>query len=118
MRPLNGPAQAGRASDVRLPTETRSRPCLQPDGCTAYLASLLVDVISTEAILNSKARPQQSRWWRRSHSGLASQRPPASTINRRHIRRIIKRLALKLVLVKLLVYSLLRRKRTCYWKSK
>jgi hypothetical protein len=28
----NDPAQAGRASDVRLPTERRSRPCLQPDG--------------------------------------------------------------------------------------
>src|ERR1039458_2432021 len=30
--PANDPAQAGRASDVRLPTERRSRPCLQPDG--------------------------------------------------------------------------------------
>ena len=28
----NAPAQAGRASDVRLPTERRSRPCLKSDG--------------------------------------------------------------------------------------
>jgi hypothetical protein len=28
----NAPAQAGRAGDLRLPAETRSRPCLQPDG--------------------------------------------------------------------------------------
>jgi hypothetical protein len=28
----NAPAQAGRASDVRLSTEPRSRPCMQPDG--------------------------------------------------------------------------------------
>jgi hypothetical protein len=28
----NAPAQAGRASDVRLQTERQSRPCLQPDG--------------------------------------------------------------------------------------
>jgi hypothetical protein len=30
--PPNDPAQAGRASDVRLLTDARSRPCLQPDG--------------------------------------------------------------------------------------
>jgi hypothetical protein len=28
----NDPAQAGRASDVRLPTETLTRPCPEPDG--------------------------------------------------------------------------------------
>ena len=28
----NAPAQARRANDVRLPTETRSRRCLQPEG--------------------------------------------------------------------------------------
>src|SRR5262245_60177274 len=28
----NEPAQAGRATDVQLPSEARTRPCLQPDG--------------------------------------------------------------------------------------
>lgn len=28
----NDPAQAGRTSDILLSTETRSRPCLEPDG--------------------------------------------------------------------------------------
>jgi hypothetical protein len=32
LMPPNDPAQAGRASDVRLLTDARSRPCLQPDG--------------------------------------------------------------------------------------
>ena len=33
----NDPAQAGRASDVRLSTKTCSRPCLQPDGSALFL---------------------------------------------------------------------------------
>ena len=32
----NDPAQADRASSVRLPTERRSRPCLQPDSSTLF----------------------------------------------------------------------------------
>jgi hypothetical protein len=27
----NDPAQAGRAYDVQMPTQARSRPCLQPE---------------------------------------------------------------------------------------
>ena len=33
----NDPAQAGRGNGARLPTETRSRPCLEPDGYASAL---------------------------------------------------------------------------------
>lgn len=32
----NDPAQAGRANGVQLPTETQSRPCLEPDGYVSW----------------------------------------------------------------------------------
>src|ERR1041385_5844298 len=40
----NLPAQAGRGDDVRLLTEVRSRPCLQPTCSTLFSYSALVKI--------------------------------------------------------------------------
>jgi hypothetical protein len=44
-QPANVAAQAGRADGVRLQTEARTRPCLQPDGSPLWAVSYESDAL-------------------------------------------------------------------------
>src|SRR2546425_894425 len=46
----NDPAQAGRASEVLMLTDARSRPCLQPDGWAARFSCLFTGALALSEI--------------------------------------------------------------------
>ena len=55
----NDPAQAGRASDIRLPTETLTRPCLEPDGWMLTCSSARCLRIVLQCLLTFEASRDQ-----------------------------------------------------------
>jgi len=52
----NGPAQAGPANDVLLPTEARPRPCLEPDGSASALSfAAMINPVDQQSLVMLKS---------------------------------------------------------------